>query len=100
MLTQGQWHGAQRARLERRNSAFSGIIGPDGRTVGEPLIDSEGIVYAEIDLSRCIQPKQMHDIVGHYNRFDIFNLSVDRTPRPPVSIAGDVPAGSAPAEPD
>jgi nitrilase len=89
-----------RARLERRNSAFSGVIGPDGRTVGEPLIDSEGIVYAEIDLSRCIQPKQMHDIVGHYNRFDIFNLSVDRTPRPPVTIAGDVPAASAPAEPD
>jgi aliphatic nitrilase len=63
-----------RARLQRKSSAFSGIIGPDGRVVGEPLIDDEGIVYADIDLDRCIQPKQMHDIVGHYNRFDIFDF--------------------------
>ncbi|MEH3047647.1 carbon-nitrogen hydrolase family protein [Sphingomonas adhaesiva] len=76
-----------RARLERRNSAFSGVIGPDGRVVGTPLIDDEGIVYAEIDLNRCIQPKQMHDIIGHYNRFDIFDLRVDTTPRQPVTFA-------------
>lgn len=75
-----------RARLERRNSAFSGVLGPDGRTVGEPLIDAEGIVYADIDLGRCIQPKQMHDIIGHYNRFDIFDLRVNGAVQQPVSI--------------
>lgn len=80
-----------RARLERKNSAFSGVIGPDGRVVGEPLIDDEGIVYAEIDLGKCIQPKQMHDIIGHYNRFDVFDLRVNRRPLSPVSIY-DVPA--------
>ena len=78
-----------RARLERRNSAFSGIIGPDGRTVGAPLIDDEGIVYAEIDLARCIQPKQMHDIIGHYNRFDVFDLRVNARPLQPVRIETD-----------
>ncbi|AKQ54231.1 carbon-nitrogen hydrolase family protein [Bordetella hinzii] len=67
-----------RALLSRRDSAFSGFIGPDGRTIGEPLIDDEGIVYAELDLARCIQPRQMHDIVGHYNRFDVFDLRVNR----------------------
>jgi nitrilase len=67
-----------KAQLERRNSAFSGVLGPDGRLIGEPLIDSEGIVYADIDLSRCIQPRQMHDITGHYNRFDVFDLRVNR----------------------
>lgn len=70
-----------RALLERRSSAFSGIIGPDGRLVGSPLIDDEGIVYADIDLSRCIQPRQMHDITGNYNRFDVFDLRIDRRPR-------------------
>jgi nitrilase len=75
-----------RARLERKSSAFSGVIGPDGRVVGQPLIDDEGIVYADIDLTKCIQPKQMHDIVGHYNRFDIFRLSVDRRPQTPVDF--------------
>ena len=44
------------------------------------LIDDEGIVYADIDLNRCIQPKQMHDIVGHYNRFDVFDFKVNRRP--------------------
>lgn len=66
--------------LTRTNSAFSGFIGPNGATIGEPLIDDEGIVYAEIDLEKCIQPKQMHDILGHYNRFNIFDLRVNTAP--------------------
>lgn len=79
-----------RALLERKSSAFSGVINPHGNLVGDALIDDEGIVYAEIDLSECIQPKQMHDIIGGYNRFDIFDLRVDRTPRTSAafSIAG------------
>ncbi|MCC6008938.1 MAG: carbon-nitrogen hydrolase family protein [Rhodobacteraceae bacterium] len=74
-----------RALLERKSSAFSGIIGPDGRVIGKGLVDEEGIVTAEIDLARCIQPKQMHDITGHYNRFDIFRLSLDTTPQSPLA---------------
>ena len=66
--------------LTRKNSALSGIIGPNGAIVGTPLIDDEGIVYADIDLEKCIQPKQMHDILGHYNRFDIFDLRVNTAP--------------------
>ena len=79
-----------RARLERNSSAFSGVIGPDGRVVGNPLIDDEGIVYAQIDLARCIAPKQMHDIVGHYNRFDIFQLTVNRAEITPLKFRGSV----------
>lgn len=66
--------------LTRKNSAFSGFIGPNGAVIGGPLIDEEGIVYADIDLAKCIQPKQMHDILGHYNRFDIFDLRVNTAP--------------------
>jgi aliphatic nitrilase len=90
-----------RARLERKSSAFSGIIGPDGRVIGTPLIDDEGIVYGEIDLSRCIQPKQMHDIIGHYNRFDVFDLRVNRRPLGPVALsdAQDEPGKAGAAEP-
>lgn len=72
--------------LTRSHSAFSGIIGPNGAVIGEPLIDSEGIVYGDIDLSRCIQPKQMHDILGHYNRFDIFELRVNTAPLKPITF--------------
>ncbi|WCD90064.1 Aliphatic nitrilase [Streptomyces xanthophaeus] len=85
-----------RRMLARPRSALSGIFGPDGRPVTEPLIDTEGIVYAEIDLARCIQPKQMHDIVGHYNRFDVFQLHVDNRPQAPVTFATDPPPPPSP----
>lgn len=75
-----------RELLMRPNSAFSCVIDPHGNLVGAPLIDEEGIVYAEIDLNDCIRPKLMHDITGGYNRFDIFQLTVDRTPRSPAQF--------------
>ncbi|AVO60082.1 MULTISPECIES: carbon-nitrogen hydrolase family protein [Pseudomonas] len=87
-----------RAMLERRNSAFSGIFGPDGRLLSEPLIDREGIVYASIDLSKCIQPKQMHDIVGHYNRFDVFALSLNKRPLEALNIVSQPPLAASLAE--
>lgn len=83
-----------RELLERRNSAFSGILGPDGRVIGQALVDEEGIVYADIDLSRCIQPRQMHDITGHYNRFDVFDLRVNRRPLQPARF-DDTPDAQA-----
>jgi nitrilase len=73
-------------RLQRESSAFSGVVGPDGRLVGEPLIDDEGIVYADVDLGKCIGPKQMHDIVGHYNRFDVLQLTVNRREASPLAL--------------
>ncbi|NNM75736.1 carbon-nitrogen hydrolase family protein [Sphingomonas sp. ID1715] len=88
---------ANRALLERKNSAYTGIIDPAGNPVGDPLIDDEGIVYAEIDLNACIQPKQMHDIIGAYNRFDIFDLRIDRRPR--TSATFDDQAETAPVTP-
>jgi aliphatic nitrilase len=91
-------HPKARDLLARRNSAFSGVIGPDGRTVGEPLIDDDGIVYADIDLARCIQPRQMHDITGHYNRFDIFDLRVNRRALQAVNFDADTEA--APDRPE
>jgi nitrilase len=86
-----------RTLLARPNSAFSGVIDPHGNLVGDSLIDAEGIVYADIDLGDCIQPKQMHDIIGGYNRFDIFDLSVNRSPRPPAQFH-DAPAAAANGE--
>jgi nitrilase len=73
-----------RKMLSGKPNALSGVFGPDGRLVTPPLIDDEGIVYAEIDINRCIEPKQYHDIIGAYNRFDIFRLSVDRTAQSPA----------------
>jgi aliphatic nitrilase len=93
-----------RALLERKNSAFSGVIDPHGNLVGDALIDDDGIIYADIDLNACIQPKQMHDIIGAYNRFDIFDLRIDRRPRAnatfqdqPETLDDAAPAAPAPS---
>jgi hypothetical protein len=62
------------------------IVGPDGGVRGDPVTGGEGMVVADIDIAESIELKMMHDIVGHYNRFDIFHLEVDPTPNQPVSI--------------
>jgi nitrilase len=90
---------AVRDQLARKRNALSGIFGPDGRPVTEPLIDTEGIVYGEIDLARCIQAKQMHDIIGHYNRFDVFQLHLNTTPQQGLVLSGPFPPTPAPAAP-
>ena len=79
--------------LERTPRSISIMLGPDGNAITEPLRDSEGILYGEIDVSRCVEPKQFHDLAGYYNRFDVFNLEVDRTRLAPATFktATDVP---------
>ena len=62
------------------------VIGPEGKPISETLQEEEGLLYADIDLSRSVAPKQLHDVVGSYNRFDIFRLSVDRSSRLPVNF--------------
>ena len=62
--------------LTAASPSASMIVGPRGELLAEPLIGEEGIVIANVDLNTCIAPKLMHDIVGAYNRFDIFELNV------------------------
>ncbi|KKY23776.1 putative nitrilase [Diplodia seriata] len=46
----------------------------------------EGILYADLDLGMCVEGKQYHDVVGGYQRLDIFDLKVDRTRREPITL--------------
>ena len=80
---------AQRKQMRERPASISVIYGPDGQPACEPLIDAEGIVYADIDLEREIELKQFHDIVGHYNRFDVFDLRLNRRQTGPLSTDQD-----------
>ncbi|MBB2927898.1 carbon-nitrogen hydrolase family protein [Paraburkholderia silvatlantica] len=73
------------AVLDGSPRAVTMFVDPTGTAIGDSLSDEEGIAYAEFDLNRCIEPKQFHDVVGYYNRFDVFSLNVDRTRLEPVS---------------
>ncbi|MCC6695137.1 MAG: carbon-nitrogen hydrolase family protein [Candidatus Hydrogenedentes bacterium] len=70
--------------LEKSPRPVSMILDPTGTVISGVLSDNEGIVYADIDVATCVEPKQFHDIVGYYNRFDIFSFNVDRRPLGPV----------------
>jgi len=82
------------AILDNTPRSVSIVLGPDGTPVSKALRDEEGILYADIDVGLCVEPKQFHDIVGYYNRFDVFKLTVDRTPRSPAQFDG--PAAELP----
>lgn len=72
--------------LDESPRGVSMVIGPTGDPVSEVLSDSEGLLYAHIDIADCVEPKQIHDVVGYYNRFDIFRLTVNRSANRPISF--------------
>jgi predicted amidohydrolase len=74
----------------------SGIIGPDGRWIAGPAGDEETIVLGDLDLSLLAGEYQALDSAGHYNRPDIFRLSVDTRARPGIVWGGE-PAEEDPA---
>lgn len=75
--------------LDNTPRGVSMVIGPTGDPVGETWSDKEGILYTDIDLAACVEPKQFHDVVGYYNRFDIFKLTVDRSANRPISFEAE-----------
>jgi nitrilase len=64
---------------------LTAIYGPDGKRLAGPLDpNEEGMVIAEIDIEKIIVQKLQHDIVGHYQRFDVLSLNLNRRPLKPI----------------
>lgn len=61
------------------SSGGSTIVNPQSVVIAGPMGSEEGILYADIDLETCVREKIAHDLAGHYNRADIFNVRVNRT---------------------
>jgi predicted amidohydrolase len=58
------------------------IFAPDGTVVAEAPAGPETIVYGDLDLGRIAEEQQSLDVVGHYNRPDIFDLASTLLARP------------------
>ena len=78
--------------LENSPQAVTMMLGPSGDIISDILCESEGLLYQDIDVSKCVEPKQFHDIVGYYNRFDVFELKVTRKRLAPIEFLDD-PSG-------
>jgi nitrilase len=64
---------------------FSTIVAPGGDILAGPLLEKEGILYAEIDSAVARASRHQFDPVGHYSRPDVFRLVVDESPKPQTS---------------
>ena len=66
------------------------VFAPDGTVVADSVAGEETIVYADLDLGRIAEEQAALDVVGHYNRPDVFSFSVDVRPRAPVGWLEEV----------
>lgn len=53
------------------------IVNPLGEFIVEPVIGEEKILYADIDLDEIAESHFDFDVVGHYSRPDVFQLTVN-----------------------
>lgn len=68
----------------------SRVYGPDGALISDLLDEhTEGIVYADIDLSLIAISKMAADPSGHYSRPDATRLVFDKRPKPAVEVIGE-----------
>ena len=82
--------------LENTPRAATQFLDPTGAVIGDTLQAEEGIAYATFDINACVEPKQFHDIVGYYNRFDVFSVEIDRRRLAPARfLPGATVAGQA-----
>lgn len=66
------------------------IVSPSGAVLAGPMEgNTEGIVYAEVDLNAVVRSRLVIDMGGHYNRSDVYQLHVNNAPRPLVSVHTD-----------
>ena len=68
-----------RVFLKRRQEENGGasIIGPRGRFIAGPMGPKEGILYADLNLNEIVTRKVIQDFAGHYNRPDLFTLTLN-----------------------
>lgn len=65
--------------LKRRQQESGGasIVGPRGRFVAGPMGPGEGILYGDLNLNEIVTRKIIQDFAGHYNRPDLFTLTLN-----------------------
>jgi nitrilase len=61
------------------------IVSPLGEVLAGPLRGCEGLLTADLAMQDVVRGKFDLDVVGHYARPDIFQLSVDESPKNAVS---------------
>jgi nitrilase len=67
----------------------SAIISPLGKVLVGPNFEGEAILTADLDLNDIGRGKLDFDVVGHYSRPDVFQLTVNEAPMSAVVAKGN-----------
>ncbi len=78
-----------------RRGGWTAIIGPNGAILQGPLIDQEGILYADLDLDDVLTTQAHFGAAGLYTRPDVLSLVLNRAPYLPMREAAGTGAGAA-----
>lgn len=70
------------------------IVGPLGDVLAGPLREKSGLLTASIDTDELVKARYDLDVVGHYARPDVFQLSVDERPRSSVWFSRETPGAT------
>ncbi|GEK51757.1 carbon-nitrogen hydrolase family protein [Vreelandella venusta] len=57
------------------------IVGPLGDVLAGPMREQAGLLTAQVDTAQLVQARYDFDVVGHYSRPDVFELTVDERPK-------------------
>ncbi len=68
------------------NPGDSVIVAPGGTVVAGPLHEEHGILYADCDPAQADAAHYTLDAAGHYNRPDVFSLTVRRDAAIPIAF--------------
>lgn len=89
----------EKKELVENSGGGSSIIAPTGDYLAGPMPDGEGVLTAEIGIDDSFPGKQLHNVLGHYTRWDIFTLNFNRERYAPFgSIAAASPDNDSSAE--
>ena len=68
----------EKANIVVNSGGGSSIIGPNGEYLAVPMYGGEGVLTAEISLEDAIPGRQVHNVLGHYSRWDVLSLNFNR----------------------
>lgn len=68
----------EKNNLAVNSGGGSAIIGPNGEYLAGPQYEGEGVLTAEISLEDTLAAKQVHNVLGHYTRWDVLSMNFNR----------------------
>ena len=79
----------EKENIMESSGGGSSIVGPNGEYLVAPVFEGERVLTTEISLEDALPGKQIHNVLGHYTRWDVLSLNFNRERLSPFSPSRD-----------